>query len=37
MWLQKELRLQAQPRGFHLITDELIRELPETHRGNAAG
>src|SRR5574340_1102198 len=29
MWLQKEIRLRARPRGFHLITDELLRELPE--------
>lgn len=29
MWLQKEIRLQARPRGFHLVTDELLRELPE--------
>ena len=29
MWLQREIRLQARPRGFHLITDELLRELPE--------
>jgi secondary thiamine-phosphate synthase enzyme len=29
MWLQKEIRLQAKPRGFHLITGELLRELPE--------
>jgi len=29
MWLQKEIRLQARNRGFHLITDELLRELPE--------
>ena len=29
MWLQKEIRLQAKPRGFHLITDEVLRELPE--------
>jgi secondary thiamine-phosphate synthase enzyme len=29
MWLQKELNLKARPRGFHLITDELLRELPE--------
>lgn len=29
MWLQKEIRLAAKPRGFHLITDELLRELPE--------
>ena len=29
MWLQKEIRLQSKARGFHLITDELLRELPE--------
>lgn len=29
MWLQKEIRLQAKPRGFHLITGEVLRELPE--------
>jgi len=29
MWLQKELRLKPRARGFHLITDELLRELPE--------
>lgn len=29
MWLQKEILLQPKPRGFHLIADELLRELPE--------
>lgn len=29
MWLQKEIRLQAKPRGFHLVTDEVLRALPE--------
>lgn len=29
MWLQKEISLAAKPRGFHLVTDELLRELPE--------
>lgn len=29
MWLQKEIRLTPKPRGFHLITSELLRELPE--------
>ncbi len=29
MWLQKEIHLKARNRGFHLITDELLRELPE--------
>ena len=27
MWLQKEIQLAAKPRGFHLITAELLREL----------
>jgi len=29
MWFQKEIRLKAKPRGFHLITDEIIKKLPE--------
>jgi secondary thiamine-phosphate synthase enzyme len=29
MWLQKEIRLPPKPRGFHLITGELLHELPE--------
>ncbi|MBU0621691.1 MAG: secondary thiamine-phosphate synthase enzyme YjbQ [Gammaproteobacteria bacterium] len=29
MWLQKEITLEPRPRGFHLITGELLRELPE--------
>jgi secondary thiamine-phosphate synthase enzyme len=29
MWIQKEINLKSRPRGFHLITDELLRELPE--------
>lgn len=29
MWLQKEIHLQAKPRGFHLVTDEVLRALPE--------
>ncbi|HEY5994607.1 MAG TPA: secondary thiamine-phosphate synthase enzyme YjbQ [Gallionellaceae bacterium] len=29
MWLQKEITLQARPRGFHLVTHEILRELPE--------
>ena len=29
MWIQKELRLTARARGFHLITDEMLRQLPE--------
>jgi secondary thiamine-phosphate synthase enzyme len=29
MWIQKEIQLKARGRGFHLITEELLRELPE--------
>ena len=29
MWLQREIRLKPKPRGFHLVTDEVLRELPE--------
>ena len=29
MWLQKEFRLRAKSRGFHLVTDEVISALPE--------
>jgi secondary thiamine-phosphate synthase enzyme len=31
-WFQKRIRLQALPRGFHLITDLLLSELPEIGR-----
>ncbi len=29
MWLQRKIRLQARPRGFHLVTGEVLDELPE--------
>ena len=29
MWTQHSITINAKPRGFHLITDSLIRELPE--------
>jgi len=29
MWLQKEIHLQPRPRGFHLVTEEVLRQLPE--------
>ncbi|MFU8838559.1 MAG: secondary thiamine-phosphate synthase enzyme YjbQ [Thiohalomonadaceae bacterium] len=29
MWIQKHLTLAARPRGFHLITDEILGQLPE--------
>jgi len=28
-WTQKEIELKAKPRGFHLITDEILRAIPE--------
>ncbi|HEY5319211.1 MAG TPA: secondary thiamine-phosphate synthase enzyme YjbQ [Solirubrobacteraceae bacterium] len=29
MWLQRQLRLAPQPRGFHLVTGEILQALPE--------
>lgn len=29
MWLQKNLTLKARPRGFHLVTGEIVQQLPE--------
>jgi len=29
MWLQKEIRISARPRGFHLVTEDVLRQLPE--------
>jgi secondary thiamine-phosphate synthase enzyme len=29
MWLQREIRLDARPRAFHLITREVVSALPE--------
>ena len=29
MWIQKEILLQPRQRGFHLITDEVINNVPE--------
>lgn len=29
LWLQKEISLKAKPRGFHLITNEILDNLPE--------
>jgi secondary thiamine-phosphate synthase enzyme len=29
MWLQREIRLEARPRGFHLVTREVVSALPE--------
>jgi secondary thiamine-phosphate synthase enzyme len=29
VWLQREITLEPRPRGFHLVTREVERELPE--------
>ena len=29
MWLQKPIKLPAKPRGFHLVSDEILQNLPE--------
>jgi secondary thiamine-phosphate synthase enzyme len=29
VWLQREITLEARPRGFHLVTREVVAELPE--------
>jgi secondary thiamine-phosphate synthase enzyme len=28
-WIQKEISLKPKPRGFHLVTNEIIQQLPE--------
>lgn len=30
MWLQRELTLEPRPRGFHLVTHEVLAQLPTT-------
>jgi len=29
MWAQREVVLEPRPRGFHLVTDEVVRGMPE--------
>lgn len=29
MWQQKTITLRPRPRGFHLVTDEILAALPE--------
>ena len=31
-WLQREVRLEPHPRGFHLVTDEIVSAVPELER-----
>ena len=32
IWVQREVRLEPRPRGFHLVTDEVVRAVPELER-----
>jgi secondary thiamine-phosphate synthase enzyme len=32
MWVQKRFQLAAKPRGFHLVTREIVSQLPELKR-----
>lgn len=32
MWLQNEVRLNAKPRGFHLITHEIVQQCPQLNQ-----
>ena len=32
MWVQREITLQPRPRGFHLVTREVVDALPELRR-----
>lgn len=34
MWLQKEFTLRSRNKGFHLITDEILSNIPEIHQIN---
>ena len=29
MWIQREIRLKQRNRGFHLVTDEVLSQVPE--------
>ena len=29
MWIQREITLESRPRGFHLVTREVVQALPE--------
>jgi len=34
MWYQTELTLKSRKRGFHIITEEILRQLPELRQIN---
>lgn len=29
MWMQQEITLSAKPRGFHLVTNEILKQIPD--------
>ncbi len=29
VWIQKQISLRARPRGFHLVTSEIVDDMPE--------
>ncbi|MEX2478172.1 MAG: secondary thiamine-phosphate synthase enzyme YjbQ [Gracilimonas sp.] len=29
MWIQKEIKLSPKSRGYHIVTNEILREIPE--------
>jgi len=31
-WLQKEITLSPKPRGFHLVTNEILKNIPKTKK-----
>ena len=32
MWIQRHIALRARPRGFHLVTSEVVEAVPELRR-----
>jgi secondary thiamine-phosphate synthase enzyme len=34
MWIQRQFSLRARPRGAHLVTDEVLAQLPELRQLN---
>ena len=32
-WHQAIIRLRSRPRGFHLVTDEILSAVPEVRQG----
>ena len=32
VWIQRRIELRARPRGFHLVTDEVVGAMPELSR-----